>query len=195
VDAGASERVAAAMLAHYAIETANGRAEWNYNLGNVKWYAAPQRWFSLRGSDDPAVGGAYLSLPSLAAGARAMVRQASIGHYRDAWARVNAGGSELEWYRDLMLAGWHPYSDAGLDGFARRLGWVRGVLGLAPLAAGPVPYATDAQLAASSSVHRDRRRHDGSMPPAHRGTSSSGSSGAAVLALALIAWTLLRGRA
>ena len=202
VDAGASERTAAALLAHYAIETANGRAEWNYNLGNVRWYAAPQRWFPLRGSDDPAGGGAYLSLASLASGARAMVRQASIGGYRAAWARLNAGGSETEWYKDVMLAGWHPYSDRGLQEYARRLAWVRGVLGLAPApsSSAPLPWATDNELASSSSVHRDRPRHDGSMPPPYRGRSrsagsSSSSSGGALALFALLAWALLRGRA
>jgi hypothetical protein len=77
--------VAKAILAHWAVETGTGRAEWGYNFGNIRAFSrttAP--WHRL--SD----GLPYLAFPTLDAGIRAYLGLASRAQYAPAW-RVPGG--------------------------------------------------------------------------------------------------------
>ena len=175
-----SPDVAAALVAHSANETGKGRAEWNWNLGNMRWWDRPQRAFFQRGSDDPAGGAPYVSHASLAEGARAFAYQVSHHHYTSSWAFLRNGGDPRAWYARLCAEGWHAPSDASTRHFDRLLAEVRAAVGLPPLALGEPP--TLASL--------------GIRAPASRSRGSSGpGNGAALgaLALAFVAWRAMRG--
>lgn len=100
------------VVSHWARETGWGRAEWNYNPGNVKSYSdAQERYFLIdsTGSHDY-----YVSYPNLYEGALWTLQKASHGRYADAWRLVGQGE---DWYAALMRAGWHPYTERGLNEF------------------------------------------------------------------------------
>lgn len=119
--------VAKAILAHWALETGTGRAEWGYNFGNIRAFGrttAP--WHRL--SD----GLPYLSFPSLDAGIRAYLGLASRAQYAPAWRALLAGSTALEWMRGICSLGarsWHPWHEPGsTDDYLGRLRAVESVI-------------------------------------------------------------------
>ena len=166
--AGANERSAAALLAHYAVETGWGRNEHNYALGNIRWTSSvggPA--FYQQGGDD-AVPRPYRAFNSLEDGARAVLALASGGRYSTAWQALQVGAPETEWYSRLMVAGWHPYSDSGLETYAGVLPGIRSRLGLAPAPQpSPLPYRSrlgPAQVSPTTEA-KNSLPSDGSMMP------------------------------
>ena len=131
LDAAAAWWVAVALVSHWARETGHGRAMYAYNVGNMRaanWGGAV---VLLQGGDDAAPS-PYRAYDSLDDGVRDTLRLLHARRYAAAWAalvasdgrgpytitygaqtaslRVDAAG----WYRAIMIAGWHPYSDAVL---------------------------------------------------------------------------------
>lgn len=120
--------VAKALLAHWALETGTGRAEWGWNFGNIRAFArttAP--WHRL--SD----GLPYLDFQSLDAGVRAYLGLASRAQYAPAWRALVAGSTALEWMRSICSLGarsWHPWHEPGsTNDYLGRLRAVETVLG------------------------------------------------------------------
>jgi hypothetical protein len=109
-----ARRVAAAVVAHWARETGNGRAEWGYNVGNIKAYQGQWDgpWHRLSDGLD------YRAYDALDAGIRDTLRLLRSGRYRGAWSYLVDGGTDRGWYDRLMRAGWHPWSSRALTEYA-----------------------------------------------------------------------------
>lgn len=129
---------AIALLGHWIREVSHGRSEHNFAVGNIR--ATNAAWPNglvhyLQGGDD-AQPAPYRAYASVDAGVEDSVRLAVDGsRYRPAMQRLLASESNgpyvvsygsrsvqfpvdvVQWYADLMNAGWHPYTDAGLDEF------------------------------------------------------------------------------
>ena len=128
--------VAVAIVAHWVRESGWGRKEWNFNVGNMR---KGRGWTGdvhlLQGGDDPAPA-PYRAYGSLAEGVRnhvglltvnrydqvlgALVRSVATGErtsVRYGGAEFDVVGDPVTYYRDLMVAGWHPYSDESLDDY------------------------------------------------------------------------------
>ncbi len=141
--------MAIAIVAHYVRECGWGRAEWNYSVGNVRWTRGYPKAHLLDGGDD-AEPRPYRAFDTLAEGVADAVRLAMGGPkndahpngiYAPAWAHLLGGGDPVRWYDMLMRAGWHPWSQKGLDEFRNILGTVRGYVGTKPPAGGAAALA------------------------------------------------------
>lgn len=102
--------VAAALLAHWAIETGHGHSEWGFNVGNVKafqnWTGAVQRLPD---------GLSYRAFSTARDGVADSIGLAQSGRYRAAWDYLTGTGDGAGWYDRLMRAGWHPWSAEALN--------------------------------------------------------------------------------
>jgi len=101
--------VALSVLAHWALETANGAGEWNYNLGNIHGGSA-EPVFTLPGLTEY-----FRSYGSLAEGVSAYLALVRDGAYAPCWARLLADPRSDEWTRCL---GQHGYYTANVDTYA-----------------------------------------------------------------------------
>lgn len=116
-DIGVPEWARDAILAHWARETGLGRAEWNYNPGNIRaigWGGA-RVW--LRGRDGTLDYRAYASIEE---GARDYWRLMNTPRYRGALDLLRAG-RPVDWYAAILRAGYSAQSDQALREFAALL--------------------------------------------------------------------------
>lgn len=106
-----------AVLAHWARETGLGRAEWNYNPGNIRaiGWRGPRVW--LRGRDGTLDYRAYASIEE---GARDYWRLLNTPRYRGALDLLRAG-RPVDWYAAILRAGYSAQSDQALREFAALL--------------------------------------------------------------------------
>lgn len=156
VDRTTAWRIATALLGHWSIECGWGRAEWRFNVGNVKvggWTGPVQRLPD---------GLLYRAYGDLAAGAEDSVRLASGGRYAEAWGYLLASGDAVGWYDRLTRAGWHPWSEEALATYRSTSARVEGIVGSTPPAA-PSPWGTvfaagSALVGAFWWLARDARR-------------------------------------
>lgn len=164
VDFAVAWDVAVAIVAHWTRETGWGDHEHNFAIGNARAGAA---WtgdvFYQQGDDDP-VPAPYRAYATLAEAVRnavglltarryaktlaALVRSVATGArtrvtYRGEFDVV---GDPVAYYRDLMVAGWHPYSDASLDDYRGVLKTVAAWVGR-PDPTGAVVFAGGVALA------------------------------------------------
>lgn len=128
----ARERAARALVAHWAIETGWGEHEEGYGIAGVR---AGPGWTGARrvGSRTGAVYRAYPDLASAIADALSIYTRAP---YAAAWEALirepttrprpdDTSGDAREWYRAILRAGWHPYTDAAAEEFSRVLALVQ----------------------------------------------------------------------
>lgn len=138
---------ATALLGHWSIECSWGRAEWRFNVGNIKPGSA---WRGpVQTLPDGLVYRAYDTLP---AGVEDAVNLAagtgSNPAYADAWRYLLATGDGVGWYDRLMRAGWHPWSEGALDAYRSTWARVRSIVGDAPPSERPSALAGVAVLGA-----------------------------------------------
>lgn len=135
-DAATAARMATALVTQWALECGWGRAEWDFNLGNItpgsSWRGDVHRLSN---------GRLYRAYASLDAGLTDTLRLLGSHLYAAAFARLAAGADPVDWYSDLMHAGWNPWSAETLDTYRGTLASVRRILG-AP--ASPSPATTPA---------------------------------------------------
>lgn len=137
--------MAIALVAHWVREGGWGRNEWRFNVGNIRARGWDGETVLLKGGDDPEPR-PYRAYTSAEEGVRDAIRLASTGPttrarpqgiYRPAWEHLLASGGTdgLGWYDRLMKAGWHPWSQDGLDEYRSIHRTVSGFVGhAAPLA-------------------------------------------------------------
>ena len=142
-----TDRIARAVLAHWARETRWGEREWDFNIGNIKA-------FGYRPAVTLADGLEYRSYPTLAEGVRATVDLLTAPRYASAWAYLLTQRDDAGWYSRLMHAGWHPWSEAALTEYRSVRGTVDRHMGAQPtptwrdwlVAASPVAAAVAAEV-------------------------------------------------
>lgn len=109
---------AVGILPHAILETGWGRAEWNYNLGNIKCAG----FDACTTQPD---GLSYRAYRSAEEGTEAYVRLLEVARYRPALVYLLATGDGAGYYDRLMREGWTgQWSQASLDTYrsiARRL--------------------------------------------------------------------------
>lgn len=119
-----ARRLAAGVLPHLVRETGWGRAEWDYDPGNIKCagYGLCQRLPD---------GQTYRAYLTLGGGVEAYVRLLEAPRYRGALAYLLATGDGRGWYERLVRAGYSTNTPAALvaassdyASIARRLGAV-----------------------------------------------------------------------
>lgn len=143
VDRATAWRVATALLGHWSIECGWGRAEWRFNVGNVKvgaWTGPVQRLPD---------GLLYRAYGDLTAGAEDSVRLASGGRYAEAWGYLLASGDAVGWYDRLMRAGWHPWSEEALATYRSTSARVASIVGATPP---PAPAGWVGALAVGGAI-------------------------------------------
>lgn len=106
------DAAAAAIVAHWARETGWGRAEWNFNVGNIKAF---NNWTGLY--QRLADGLLYRAYPDIGSGIADTLTLLRSSRYRAAWDYLLSTGDGRGWYDRLMHAGWHPWSEAALTEF------------------------------------------------------------------------------
>lgn len=106
-----------AIIAHWARETGFGRAEWNWNPGNIRalGWSGPRVW--LTGRDGTLDYRAYHDLDS---GVRDYWRLLQSSRYRRALELLRAGDA-VGWYDAILRAGYSRWSPAAVDEFRRIL--------------------------------------------------------------------------
>lgn len=109
---------AVAILTHWALESGWGKSEWNYNVGNIR---ADERCGSagshlLQGGDDghPRPYRAYRTMEDGVGDTFELLLKRRYARVTFELLGVLDVGDAVAYYRDLMHAGWHPYSDAAL---------------------------------------------------------------------------------
>lgn len=110
LDAARAAAVAAAVVAHWARETGWGRAEWLYNVGNIRAFHGWTGRYQVL--PDGLSYRAYATLRDALADTVALLEAP---RYRAAWDQLAADGDGARWYDALMRAGWHPWSQASVD--------------------------------------------------------------------------------
>lgn len=145
--------VAATLVAQWVRETGGGRNEWGCSEGNIRatasWDGAVQY---LQGGDDAteAPYRAYPTEPNCETGVADAIRLAIDGRlYHPAYLRLLASANggpyavgasrqyavpidSVQWYANVMRAGWNPYTQAGLDEYRSIAGTVAGIVGAPP---------------------------------------------------------------
>ena len=151
--------VAVALMGHWSREVgADGHAELDCAVGNIRASTDYPLVHYLQGSDDvrPAPYRAYPADPNCEAGVADSVRLAAQGsRYRpvmQALLASESGGPYVvtygsrsiafpidaeNFYRRLMLAGWHPYSDAAMAEYRGTVTSVARIVGAPPFVASP----------------------------------------------------------
>lgn len=109
LDDATARRVAIALVAQWARETGWGRAEWGFNVGNIKasnWAGDYHRL-----SD----GSYYRSHATIEDGVRDAINLHRNARYGEAFNYLVSSGDPVGWYDRIMRAGYHPWSQAALD--------------------------------------------------------------------------------
>jgi len=114
--AGVTGEVALSVLAQWALETDTGRAEWNWNVGNIK---------PIPGSKEPRIdlgsAGFFRAYDSLEDGVAAYLSLVQNAHYAECWAKLEADPLSDAWVRCLGAKGYYPSSqDAYASGWNAR---------------------------------------------------------------------------
>jgi hypothetical protein len=109
---GDTSEIAARIVAHWAIETDWGRAEFNYNLGGIHAYEGVD-WFASRDADVPTHFAAWHTLQDGVRGYLDLLQH----HYADCWGElVDTTAPARSWYDCLGSHGYYgqagAYSDA-----------------------------------------------------------------------------------
>jgi len=113
---GITGDVAEAIFAQWAFETAYGRGEWNFNVGNR---------IALAG--DPAVdlgkAGYFKAYDTLDAGVAEYLTLVQSSRYAQAWTMLHAAPRSSAWIRQLVLSGYadKTHVDAYEAGYLRML--------------------------------------------------------------------------
>ena len=102
--------VALSVLAQWDLETAHGRGEWNFNVGNIRPVGNEPR-VELAGA------GAFRAYASLEEGVRAYLALMQSQRYASCWAMLNADPLSDEWARCLARKGYCGQCDP--DAYAR----------------------------------------------------------------------------
>ena len=104
---GARE-VALSVVAHWAIETAWGKAEHNYNVGNIRPWNARQAFFVLGNV------GKFLAFDSVHEGVKAYASLLRAGRYSRCLALLRASPRSPAWFQCLADSGYFG-ADAKVD--------------------------------------------------------------------------------
>lgn len=116
--AGVPDWAQRAILAHWARETGWGRAEWNWNVGNIRAFPGAWRgqvvWLTGRDGRLP-----YRAYRTLEEGVTDYVRLITRGRYRRAWDDFAQHRDPVRWYRDILAAGYSPLTDQAVREFSR----------------------------------------------------------------------------
>lgn len=105
---GITGDVALSIVAQWALETAYGSAEWNYNVGNVIATSTTEPQVKLdAGAGNPAYYRAYNSLDEAVASYIALV---SGQHYAECWHLLQSAPTSDEWIRCMGKAGYYTAS-------------------------------------------------------------------------------------
>lgn len=100
---------ALALLSHLVRESGWGRAEWNYNVGNIKCSGGECHKLN--------DGKYYRSYKSLDEGVSDYVRLLENARYRHAMGYLITTSDGVGWYDRLMRSGYHPWSRDALEEF------------------------------------------------------------------------------
>jgi hypothetical protein len=95
---GYSGDVALSILAQWGFETAFGKGEWNYNVGNIIWTAG-----YVPVDIGPQISRAYTSLAAGVADWLALVQSP---RYAQAWTSLQVAPLDSSWARELAAAGY-----------------------------------------------------------------------------------------
>ena len=123
--------LAMAPVAHWGDETGWGRAEYGFNIGNIRAVGQCPNAHLLQGGDD-AVPRPYCDYPSLEAGVSATLNLILAPRYAAGWSRFVADGDAVGWFDRLLRAGWHPWSQASVDSFRSEYARVQRTVGAMP---------------------------------------------------------------
>lgn len=123
-DPAVAAHMATALVTQWALECGWGRAEWDFNLGNITPGSNYQGDVHRLSN-----GRLYRAYASLDAGLTDTLRLLGSHLYAAAFARLAAGADPVDWYSDLMHAGWNPWSQRDLDEYRGTLASVRRILG------------------------------------------------------------------
>lgn len=113
---GNAHAVAIPIVAHWAEETGWGRAEYNYNIGNIRNVGQCPRAHLIQGGDD-AQPRPYCAFSSLNEGVARTLDLVTAPRYTAAFAHLTATGDGLGWFDRLLRAGWHPWSQSSVNDF------------------------------------------------------------------------------
>lgn len=103
LDEQAARDVALSLLTHWGIETADGAAEWNWNVGNITAVGA-QDFYLLK--DISGIVMAFRSFDSLSSGVNAYVELLASPRYAPAAKKLADNPTEPDWYVTLGKCGW-----------------------------------------------------------------------------------------
>jgi len=143
--------LAMAPVAHWGDETGWGRAEYGFNIGNIRAVGQCPNAHLLQGGDD-SVPRPYCDYPSLEAGVSATLNLILAPRYATGWSQFVADGDPVAWFERLLRAGWHPYSVESVNSFRSEYARVRRTVGTAPPSAGTGMGAVVAILAIAAGA-------------------------------------------
>jgi hypothetical protein len=109
--AGVRGDAALSILAMWDFETAGGRAEWNFNVGNLKASGRQARV-------DLGAAGMFRAFESLDAGVAAYLALVQSARFAPCWDKLQAAPTSDDWIRCLGAAG---YYESSADTYAA--GW------------------------------------------------------------------------
>ena len=118
-DQPTAKEIALSVLAHWALESANGAAEYNFNFGNVH-ATGNQTWFE--GKDTNSKGrkywAAFVSYASPIDAIRAYFDLLKSSRYRDCAALLESSPNTADWFRCLGEKGYYAATMKGKDNLA-----------------------------------------------------------------------------
>lgn len=123
--------LAMAPVAHWGDETGWGRAEYGFNIGNIRAVGQCPNAHLLQGGDD-SVPRPYCDYPSLGAGVSATLNLILAPRYAAGWSLFVTDGDPVGWFERLLRAGWHPWSQASVDSFRSEYARVQRTVGADP---------------------------------------------------------------
>jgi len=102
-DDATARDIALSLLTHWSIETANGAAEWNYNVGNIT-ATGQQTWYLAH--DISGCDLAFRAFADLASGVAAYVALLGGARYKVAAYELAHDPTKADWWIALGKAGW-----------------------------------------------------------------------------------------
>lgn len=131
---GLEAEAAISVLAHWALETANGAAEWNWNLGNIRPARSTDPAYVIPGhgaSPEKAGGGYWRSYGSLAEGIAGYLSLVRDGRYASCWAKLQTDPTSDAWVRCLGSLGYFTDdADHYAAGYLARRALIRSTMGV-----------------------------------------------------------------
>jgi hypothetical protein len=124
---GVTGEIALSVLAQWAHETDSGRAEWNFNVGNLRPVGNQPRI-------DLGPAGFFRAYGTLDEGVSAYLALVQSGRYTPCWGLLNADPTSEDWIRCLGRLGYYcehaaPCTETEISAYARAWGAHRAVLG------------------------------------------------------------------